>query len=636
MNARAAADGKSTWLARVGGSLALALVVLAFHGRSLSYGWFMDDYAHARQLRECDWSPASLTDACRLELNGGIIELWWLPPCTLRFFRPLAFAWLKLLYTMSDWSPVAAHAASLAWHWVACVLLWRLLRRLGGGWAAWAIAGLFAIHPGHVATVQWIAAQTELLVTVCMLAAAHLFVSTGALGTPGPAAPGGDAAAPRRPGRLIAGWVGAALLYALGLGSRENAIMLPAVLAGALLWRHSFGRRAAPGPDQRPRAAARGALLGLGALAAIAVVYLALRTSMLGGASLPPRPYVVAPSAPDFLRYVSDKAAYYLLGEFLLVPCVPIGGLSYFRAHPWTFYGATALLVGVFAVVVVRGRRSPAAALGPAWLLGFMLPVLPAFESPHHLYLPGVGWAILMQMLVQQLAGAPGGALSAAAAGARSLSAGRLARLRRPAVGLCLSVAAVAFGVSTHFSSLAFDVGQQVEDRLIDDVLGAEPPLQDGETLYFVNLPMIGHYVRLGVEERSGLRGLRAVALTWAPRLLGMDSPAELTVLDERTVETVVARNAYFEGPIGVLVREANGGRRPWAGDPPSWPATEGRASVPLLDDFEVRVAEGDDRGLSRLRFQFRDPLDHPNRRLFWGSRTRWAAQRIPDGPPRP
>ena len=33
------------------------------------------------------------------------------------------------------------------------------------------------------------------------------------------------------------------------------------------------------------------------------------------------------------------------------------------------------------------------------WLGGFLLPVLPAFESPHHLYLPGVGWAVAAGLL---------------------------------------------------------------------------------------------------------------------------------------------------------------------------------------------------------------------------------------------
>src|SRR5690606_19138750 len=91
----------------------LALVIALLHGGSLGYGLYLDDWAHFRQLRAADWSLGGLVDACRLELVGGAIEMWWLPETTLRFFRPVAFGLMKLVYTLSGWSPVAAHAASL-------------------------------------------------------------------------------------------------------------------------------------------------------------------------------------------------------------------------------------------------------------------------------------------------------------------------------------------------------------------------------------------------------------------------------------------------------------------------------------------------------------------------------------------
>ena len=97
----------------VGALLLLALLVFTLHWRSLHYGLFMDDHVHCRQLRACGWSLGELTDACRLELVGGPLDAWFMPDCTLRFFRPLAFGLMKLTYTLTGWRP-ARHARRLA------------------------------------------------------------------------------------------------------------------------------------------------------------------------------------------------------------------------------------------------------------------------------------------------------------------------------------------------------------------------------------------------------------------------------------------------------------------------------------------------------------------------------------------
>src|SRR4030095_14791751 len=83
--------------------LGLIGLIAGLHGRSVTHGLFLDDHAHYKQLRECDWSLRGLTDACRLDLVGasGYIDLWWLPDVTLRFFRPVAFALMKVTYTLS-------------------------------------------------------------------------------------------------------------------------------------------------------------------------------------------------------------------------------------------------------------------------------------------------------------------------------------------------------------------------------------------------------------------------------------------------------------------------------------------------------------------------------------------------------
>ncbi len=562
----------------------LAVLIGGLHGRSLRYGLFLDDHAHYAQLREAGWSLKDLAAACRLELVGGTIDYWWMPRCTLRFFRPLSFAAMKLVYTLFDWNPAANHAASLLWHLAACTLLMLLIYRLGiPAWIAAMVAAWFAIHPGHVATVQWIASQTELIVTTLVLGALLCFGNfRGWFGPPAT-------------GRAAAGWAAASVvLFALALGCRENAVMFPFVAAAMELW--------------APRQRRRQAWLLLAVFGVMIAVYLAIRSSVLGGAAVPPKPYVMPPADPEFPRYIFDKVCYYLLGEFLLVPCVPMGGLAYFRAHPVAFYGLTAAVVATIGWVALRSRMRFAAALGTAALFGLMVPVLPSFESPHHLYLPGVGWAILAALLLYALAG---------------YRADRPDRLERPprlrGARVFAVLTAVLFGMLTYWFGMSLDTAQQVEDRVFAEIAESPTPIREHETIYIANLPMIAHYVKLGVAERTGLKDIRVVALTWAPRLLWVTSRSELKWIDDRTIELWVEPDRYFAGPFGNLVRLATGRRLPVE---PGKPVR--------TDDFVVEYVAGDEDGIAALRFTFFKPLDREGVHLFYGSRTRWATQILP------
>ncbi len=576
-------------LAIVCGVVLLAGLIALLHGGALGHGLFMDDHAHFRQLRAADWSLGDLVAACRLELVGGVIDIWWLPETTLRFFRPLSFALMKAAYTMLDWRAGPMHAVSLGWHLLACLLLWRLLVRLGFHvWLAWAVVLLFSIHPGNVATVQWIAVQSELMVTVFLLGAVLAFAALRGW----PAGAGRDdlvidAAAPAVGARALGLSVVVLVCYVAALGCRENAIMLPAVLALMELRSSKVGRLRS--------------LVLQGVMGVIAAGYLVVRAIYLSGAALPPKPYVVAPSDPEFVRHIVDKTAYYLLGEFLLVAVAPIGGLPYLRALPLLFYGATAFVAALLVMVWLRRRGMIAGWLGPAWLLLFMAPVLPAFESPHHLYLPGVGWAIVMASVLSIM----WGLTARAAVWRRWLTIGT--------IGAALATFAL---LTFTYASFVLRAGRLVETRVIEEIASAPRRVQSGDTVYVAHLPMIAHYTQLGVEERLGIAGVRVAPLVWSPRLLGVATPSELRVLSEREIEMSVAGDRYFEGPLGMLTAASGG---------VSLEALHG-AGIETTD-FVVRAVDADERGIKTLRFTFHEPLTRPGVHLFWGSATRWAYQ---------
>ena len=173
---------------------------------------------------------------------------------------------------------------------------------------------------------------------------------------------------------------------------------------------------------------------------------------------------------------------------------------------------------------------------------------------------------------------------------------------------------ALVFGIATYFSGMALDTAQRVEDRLVDEVVSSPSPPTDGDTLYFLNLPLIGHYVKLAVEHETGLSGLRAVVLTWSPRVLGMATPAEWTPLDDRTIEVRIAEDRYFSGPIATLVSQLSGRPRPI--DP---------GETRHHNGVQVELIEADQQGIAALRFTFDQPPGTAGTRLYWGSTVRWA-----------
>ncbi|MFO0839213.1 MAG: hypothetical protein U1D55_11905 [Phycisphaerae bacterium] len=680
------------WFGQVAPIALILLAIAVIHGPSLTFDLFLDDYAHFQQLRECDWSLRGLTDACRLELVGGVLQTPWLPDCTLRFFRPVAFGLMKLAYSLSGWSPAALHGLSLLWHAANCLTTALLMRRLGIAVApAYAAAALFAIHPGHIGTVQWIAAQSELMVTAFLLAATLCFVrirgsgqsrarkEAGDAETPefvqhrgtgdsaelrsnpspdrqGGVGSGGEIPSASRPNlehstpplrsglgserRSATSWrtIGVLVLFALALGCRENAIVLPFVLIcggiSALLRVRGHSKIEPVDAASSWRGAAsswrrRAAILA--AMVVISVAYVAVRTWMLGPAGVPQSPYVRSPGEPGFWRFVSDKALYYLLGEFLLFPILPFAGVSYLQARPLVLYGLGGGIVLVIAMLLIANRRRCVAWLAVAWLILTMTPVLPAFESPHHLYLPGVGWTMLVAMALEVIRGAP--------------NAVPRPPLRGIAFAGVVLAAAAVFGLVSFQFSRSFDTARGVEDRVIAEVADAAGGLRNGDTIYMLNLPLIAHYLGPALEQKTGLHDLRVVALTWSPRVLGMTALSEITWRDDRTIELEIAADRYFAGALGELVRSASGAQ-------PGAAVVEGGAAqpAPALSQGENPLAPGRTRryhggtaevlasdlgGVRALRFRFDAPLGVGRQRVFFGSQARWACEITPPRMPR-
>ena len=573
---------------RIATALAVAAFVLIGHVWSLEAGLFLDDHAHYRQLKSGDWSFQSAVDSARLGIVGDVMDLWSHQESGLRFFRPIAFWILRAEYTIANWQPAIVHGFSLLWHWSAGMLVVALAFRCLGNrlWAA--LAGcFFVVHPGQVVTVYWIAAQTELFVVNFLLAATLCYARYSCWPLP---LFGLHRRVPdeQHPTGHI-GWLLAALLcFALAIGCRENAVVFSIIVFGTDLITGKIRHRSR-----------------WGAYVAIAVVvglYAVLRSQTLGGFPLPGHPYLMRPSDPGFFAFIAHKVMYYLLGLFAYWPVIPIGGLDYLLRHPAFFYGSFTLMLAGLAVVGFELPRRRGLLFAPLWILSCLLPVLPVFASTHHLYLPSVGFVLLLTFVLARLAG-------------RFADSTEVVRpIRRYTATLLIGLHLVGFAFGSWAFGWAYRYGTSAEDLVVEDIVASGRSIKPGDHLYFVNLPMLAYYTVPALEERLNVRPLYGHVLTFSPDIVHPETPTTLTQPDTRSIEVGLSQDTYFAGATGKALLEMMG-----------LPADLKPGQTVAGPLFTTRILDADTTGIKRLRFEFAKELRSDGQHFFLCSSARMA-----------
>jgi protein O-mannosyl-transferase len=344
------------WEGPRGAAVCLTLVVVAAFARSLANGFSYDEPLVIVQaqtfLKSTDVHLLVTRDYFAASLEGT-----WRPFCTLTY----------MLDALVAFTPAVFKAQSVLWHVGAACLVMALARRLLPGKQRHLalVAGLvFALHPVTTETVDNASFREDSLVTFWTLATILL-----ALGG--------------RPRRAL-------LAFALGLLSKESAVVAPVFLA--------LIRLTGPATERRP---ARAVARELAPFGAVLAAYLAVRFGPMktvgqyalypGGslaATLDGMPVVWA----HYLSLLvwpwplcADYTGYFTFGHVPAAELVPAVG---------------AVAVFVMAIVVAARRGQPGIAFGLGWFALALGPVsnfipvpIPAAERFLTLPLVGIGLA---------------------------------------------------------------------------------------------------------------------------------------------------------------------------------------------------------------------------------------------------
>lgn len=191
----------------------LAIVAVAPFLQTLGFGYVFDDtYAIRDNAALRGWGALGQVWMQQFGGDGGPF---------FGLYRPLTMTLFAVVNNVGAKWPLWFHLMALLLHVAASHLVWRLLRKALGMWAAFAAALWFAVHPVHVEAVANITNSAEVLVAIWTLLLAALLLQRVRNDAP-------------------LGWRTAAMagaLYAAAMFSKESGAMAaPVALVVAWGW----------------------------------------------------------------------------------------------------------------------------------------------------------------------------------------------------------------------------------------------------------------------------------------------------------------------------------------------------------------------------------------------------------------
>jgi protein O-mannosyl-transferase len=379
--------GKARWLPI---SVILLLTFLAYSG-TLWFHFVYDDRGQIlanAQVHYWRYLPHYFTERVWSFAYPNILG---------NYYRPVFLLFLLVNYKIFGPYPAGWHLVSVAAHVAVTFLVYRLAWRLLRDRKTALVAALvFGLTPVHIESVAWVSGVTDPLLALFLLPSFLWYLNA------------------RQPGNHRRWWLAGSLaFYGLAMLSKETALILPMlILAFEWLWQKKEGT---PSRWKAFIARAWACLWAAIPYILLTVVYLAARWNVLKGlghAMMPLSPWTIVFTWPKLLFFYLRHLVWpFGLSVFYDMPYVERPGLV-------SFYLPLAAFVAVGVVIWLWShgleRASPGAkrmvAFAGVWLLLPFAPlldlsVLPAGEIAHdrYLYLPSIGFAMLVAMAIRHL-----------------------------------------------------------------------------------------------------------------------------------------------------------------------------------------------------------------------------------------
>src|SRR6516225_5380172 len=286
------------------------------------------------------------------------------------YYRPMMNFGYLLCFRVFGPRAYAFHLVNLLLHGFVVILLFAVTKRMfKNATLAFVAATLFALHPIHTESVNWIAAVTDLELTFFFLLTFGLFLRL-------------DRPKPSRHGLTQ---LAMAVSFALATLSKEQALTLPLL---ATLYEHAYR-------EDRDQTTMAQKLGRYGALWLLAVIYLVLRVRFLG---------TLAHGRRLLAGYEVVFSAITLFGQYMWKLLWPLRLCAYYVFEVSDDPTDLCVLAGLAAVVLITLlfvallKFDRIASFGVVWLVVTLAPVLNAnwladnVFTERYLYLPSVGF----------------------------------------------------------------------------------------------------------------------------------------------------------------------------------------------------------------------------------------------------
>jgi len=576
-------------------AVVIALVAFLAFANSLGNYFMLDDFWNLDWSSKLKWS-----EVFQPFRFGGHEEYgrYWFNASRINghsgeaYFRPLVSVVYKSVGAVFGLDARAYHFSSVALHVLtSLIVLWLARMFFRRREPAFVVALAFAVHPAHAEPVQWLAANTHLIVGPFYLLALGFFLRSRDVDG--------------RPWHFAV----AVICCVAALCSHELAVTLPAVLLLADWWRT---KSVAPVPGEFRRITRR-----ILPFALITAAYLAwhfdvlrdMQSQMAGSSYLHD-----LSNPPEFARTALFQLTYGLSHLFLPFPFAPIDAHD---VEPWIGkIPLAAVCVAILALLswlwIRMGGRDSRMLLAAALFLIPFAPSLLVTPAERQLYVPSVGFCLLLGLLYERLT-----------------ADGRSLRLR--VVGLATIAVILTWSYNVMWSFPSNIARAQIEE------LGRQMPKPERDSsVYLLNLWGPAFDMEMMAILQSGDRNLDMQVLTIHPKLLPVGEYRVNNPLLQRFFATVLP-GATGEAPVemrwespDVLRVQIHNGRFMRSLIEQTYPAA---ASVQVtgarveLEHFTAEVVAADPDGVETLRFHFQPGRKRTVFDLQGGRVTRLSAE---------